>query len=136
MYTVYLGEDTPTQALFFKGVLSQGGALDITTFGDGLDLYLAVQESPPDLVVSDIMLPNLDGRALARLLKFHEDTSQIPLILVSALSEEHREGLEDIGAASSQETSTRRAPPYLPHRRENPPPTRGLTGAPISFHLL
>lgn len=98
MYTVYLGEDTPTQALFFKGVLSQGGALDITTFGDGLDLYLAVQESPPDLVVSDIMLPNLDGRALARLLKFHDDTSHIPLILVSALSEEHREGMENIGA--------------------------------------
>jgi len=98
MYTVYLGEDTPTQALFIKGVLSQGGALDITTFGDGLDLYLAIQERPPQLVVSDILLPTLDGRALSKLVKFHEDTRHIPLVLVSAMREEHREGFEHLGA--------------------------------------
>lgn len=90
MFKVYLGEDTPTQALFVKGVLSQGGALDIKIFGDGLELLLAVQESPPDLIVSDILLPSLDGMALAMLLKFHQETRDIPVILVSAMSEEHR----------------------------------------------
>lgn len=96
-YRVYLGEDTPTQALFIKGVLSQGGVLDITTHGDGLDLLLSIQENPPDLVISDIVLPSLDGVALAKLLKFHEDTRHIPLILVSALGEEYRQNLRDIG---------------------------------------
>jgi CheY-like chemotaxis protein len=98
MYRVYLGEDTPTQALFIKGVLSQGGALDITTHGDGLDLFLSIQEDPPDLIVSDILLPTLDGRALAKLVKFHDDTKHIPLVLVSAMTEEHRAGFADIGA--------------------------------------
>lgn len=97
MYSVYLGEDTPTQALFIKGVLSQGGALDITTYGDGLDLLLAIQKKPPDLIVSDILLPSLDGMALAKLVKFHEETKKIPLILVSAMSEEHRSNFEDLG---------------------------------------
>ena len=96
MFKVYLGEDTPTQALFFEGVLSQGGALDITIFGDGLELLLAVQESPPDLVVSDILLPSLDGMALAMLLKFHQTTRDIPIVLVSAMAEEHRTDLEHL----------------------------------------
>ena len=96
-YRVYLGEDTPAQALFMKGVLSQGGVLDITTHGDGLDLLLSVQESPPDLVISDIVLPTLDGVALAQILKFHDDTRHIPLILVSALGEEYRQNLTDLG---------------------------------------
>ena len=56
----------------------------------GLELLLAVQESPPDLIVSDILLPSLDGMALAMLLKFHQETRDIPVILVSAMSEEHR----------------------------------------------
>lgn len=96
-YRVYLGEDTPAQALFMKGVLSQGGALDITTHGDGLDLLLSIQENPPDLVVSDIVLPTLDGVALAQILKFHEETRNIPLILVSALGEEYRQNLQELG---------------------------------------
>lgn len=82
--------------MFVKGVLSQGGALDITIFGDGLDLLLAVQENPPDLVVSDILLPGLDGMALAMLLKFHKETKDIPVILVSAIAEEHRAELADL----------------------------------------
>lgn len=96
-YRVYLGEDTPTQALFLKGVLSQGGALEITTHGDGLDLLLSIQENPPDLIISDIVLPTLDGVALAKILKFHEDTRGIPLILISALSEEHLQNLQALG---------------------------------------
>lgn len=96
-YRVYLGEDTPAQALFVKGVLSQGGALDITTHGDGLDLLLSVQENPPDLIISDIVLPTLDGIALAQILKFHDDTRHIPLVLVSALGEEYLQNLQELG---------------------------------------
>lgn len=96
-YRVYLGEDTPAQALFIKGVLSQGGALDITTLGDGLDLLLAIQENPPDLIISDIVLPTLDGVALAQILKFHDETRSIPLVLVSALGESYRANLQELG---------------------------------------
>ncbi len=98
MKTVYLGEDTPTQALFLKGLLSRERNLEPQVFGDGLDLYLAITEYPPDLVISDIVLPTLDGLALARLVKFHEKTQHVPFLLVSSMTAEQVGVLEEIGA--------------------------------------
>ena len=95
---VYIGEDTPTQALFLKGMLSRGLGLEPIVFGDGLDLYLAIQKDPPDLVISDILLPGIQGLALARLIRFHDDTQHIPLILVSSMKREEIGPLLDIGA--------------------------------------
>ncbi len=98
MRRIYLGEDTPTQALFLKGLLSREKSLEPKVFGDGLELYLAITENPPDLIISDIVLPSLDGLAIARLVKFHEKTQHIPLILVSSMSAEQVGVLEEIGA--------------------------------------
>lgn len=85
---IYLGEDTPTQALFLRGILSREADLEATVFGDGLDLFLAIQSEPPDLIVSDNMMPTLDGLAIARLVKFHEETQHIPFLLVSSMTAE------------------------------------------------
>lgn len=95
---VYIGEDTPTQALFLKGMLSRGLGLEPLVFGDGLDLYLAIQREPPDLIISDILLPGLQGLALARLIRFHDETEHIPLILVSSMKREEFGPLLDVGA--------------------------------------
>lgn len=97
MIKVYLGEDTPTQALFIKGLLSRQPGLEPIVFGDGLELYRATQKKAPDLLICDIVLPTLDGLAIARLLKFHEDTENIPFLLVSAMSREQIPGLDDSG---------------------------------------
>lgn len=97
MKKIYLGEDTPTQALFLRGILSREGDLDTTVFGDGLNLYLAIQQEPPDLVISDNVLPSLDGLAIARLVKFHEETQHVPFLLVSSMTAEQVGNLEDNG---------------------------------------
>lgn len=94
---VYLGEDTPTQALFLKGILSRTADLEIVVYGDGLDLYLAIQEDPPDLVISDNVLPTLDGLAIARLVKFQEETQHVPFLLVSSMSAEQVGDLQASG---------------------------------------
>jgi len=47
----------------------------------------AVQESPPDLVLLDIMMPGLDGYEVCRRLKANEQTQDIPVIFISALDE-------------------------------------------------
>lgn len=88
MSKVYLGEDTPTQALFLRGALNREPGLEVTIFGDGLDLYLAILRDPPHLIISDNMLPTLGGLALARLIKFHEETQHIPFILISSMTQE------------------------------------------------
>lgn len=94
---IYLGEDTPTQALFLRGILSREADLEPIVFGDGLNLYLAIQQSPPDLVISDNVLPTLDGLAIARLIKFHEETQHVPFLLVSSMTAEQVGNLEDNG---------------------------------------
>lgn len=51
----------------------------------GLELAKAHQ---PDLIVSDIMMPEMDGYALVNRLKLNELTQEIPVILLTALGEE------------------------------------------------
>ena len=58
-------------------------------------LKLAV-ESVPDIVVSDVMMPVMDGLAFCTRLKQHEATSHIPVLLLTARSSEQQciEGLQ------------------------------------------
>src|SRR3984957_15282547 len=55
---------------------------------DGLNGLLAVQREKPDLVVLDIMLPGQSGLDVCRKLKSNPDTKDIPVIMISAKSEE------------------------------------------------
>lgn len=55
---------------------------------DGLNGYLAVERERPDLVILDIMLPGLNGLDVCRKIKNNPDLAQIPIIIISAKSEE------------------------------------------------
>lgn len=55
---------------------------------DGLNGYLAVEKEKPDLVILDIMLPGLNGLDVCRKIKSHPDLKDIPVIMISAKSEE------------------------------------------------
>lgn len=55
---------------------------------DGLNGYLAVEREHPDLIILDIMLPGLNGLDVCRKIKSNPDLAQIPIIIISAKSEE------------------------------------------------
>jgi len=71
----------------------------VTTANDGVAGWQQTQEHLPDIVVSDVMMPGIDGFELLQLIKKTGATQRIPVILITAKSEvESRiEGLE-IGA--------------------------------------
>ncbi|HYG21805.1 MAG TPA: response regulator [Verrucomicrobiae bacterium] len=53
---------------------------------DGLEAVRKARSIQPDLIVLDVILPELDGFAVCELLKKHEGTRSIPIIMVSGLS--------------------------------------------------
>ena len=65
----------------------------------GRDALASVGRRPPDLIVLDVMLPQLDGLEVCRLLRANEKTAGIPIIMLTARAEESERivGLE-IGA--------------------------------------
>lgn len=63
---------------------------------DGNKAWKMIPELHPDIIVSDVMMPGMDGNELCRLVKTDIRTSHIPLILLTARSakEQKQEGLE------------------------------------------
>jgi DNA-binding response OmpR family regulator len=57
----------------------------------GARVWTAVEEKRPDLILLDLMLPDMDGFAICDKLKRHRDTNLIPIVMVTALHDEsHR----------------------------------------------
>ena len=76
-----------------------GGSYDVLAVADGQIALEAALEAPPDLVLSDVMMPGLDGFGLLRALRRDPRTARLPVILLSARAGEEAalEGL-DAGA--------------------------------------
>ena len=55
---------------------------------DGNEAMMMVKSEQPDLLVLDLMLPGIDGLEVCRLLKGNKDTAGIPIIMLTARSEE------------------------------------------------
>jgi signal transduction histidine kinase len=72
---------------------------DVETVCDGLAALASARAHPPDLILSDVMMPGLDGFALLRELRANSSTRTVPVILLSARAGEEAvlEGL-DYGA--------------------------------------
>ncbi|MDU1892998.1 MAG: two-component regulator propeller domain-containing protein [Dysgonomonas sp.] len=69
---------------------------NITIANDGLEAWQIIQKKMPDLVISDIMMPEMDGLELCRLIKSTFETSHTPVILLTSLSEKTKQ-LEGLG---------------------------------------
>ena len=55
---------------------------------DGQEAWTMIREQKPDLLILDIMMPKISGFKLARMVKFDSKLKSIPLILLTARTEE------------------------------------------------
>ena len=80
-------EDEPSQREVLAYNLKAEGFLVISA-DNGEDALLLVEEEDPDLILLDWMMPNLSGIEVCRRLKSCNETRAIPIVMVSARSEE------------------------------------------------
>jgi two-component system, OmpR family, alkaline phosphatase synthesis response regulator PhoP len=58
---------------------------DILTAGDGMEALNTARRELPDVVLVDLMLPDIDGFSVCEILRSQPSTSKVPIIVVSAL---------------------------------------------------
>jgi signal transduction histidine kinase/DNA-binding response OmpR family regulator len=92
--TVLIAEDNPELRAYIRAHLEP--QYRIVEAADGKKALAMVHEHLPDLVISDVMMPGMDGYELCRSLKTDPDTDFIPVILLTARAapEDRMAGLE------------------------------------------
>lgn len=87
-FTILVVDDSLTQLAVLQDALEKEG-FAVETAQDGVEAINKVYHSPPCLILSDVMMPELNGYHLCRLLKNDPRTSGIPIILLTNLAERH-----------------------------------------------
>jgi PAS domain S-box-containing protein len=92
---VLVADDNADMRDYLRRLLA-GAGYQVEPVSDGNAALSAVRRSPPDLVVSDVMMPELDGFALLRQIRADPGTAGVPVLLLSARAGEAAtvEGLE------------------------------------------
>ena len=81
---ILLVEDSDTQLKFLRDGLVANG-FEVETATNGGEGYKKIFEYVPDIVVSDIMMPVIDGYQLCRMIKNVDEIKKIPVILLTVL---------------------------------------------------
>jgi two-component system phosphate regulon response regulator PhoB len=67
--------------------LSQAG-FDVITASSGRKALESIQHQPPDLVILDLMLPDIDGMEVCRTLRQRDSSKRLPIIMLTARGDE------------------------------------------------
>ncbi|MCA1616363.1 MAG: diguanylate cyclase, partial [Acidobacteria bacterium] len=83
-FNVLLVEDDPDKRNLLQVALEMAG-YSVVTAADGVEGLQAVESHQPDLIVTDVMMPRMDGFELARRVRSNPSTRFIPVIIQTAL---------------------------------------------------
>jgi DNA-binding response OmpR family regulator len=65
-------------------LILQSEAYKVSGFNKSADMMKHIEESKPDLIILDIMLPDGDGRDLLKQIRSEDKTKEIPVLMISA----------------------------------------------------
>jgi DNA-binding response OmpR family regulator len=65
-------------------LILESEAFNVSGLNKGADFIAHVSDLKPDVIIMDIMLPDVDGRILLKNLKDNQSTSHIPVLMISA----------------------------------------------------
>lgn len=84
---ILLVDDDQTFIVMLTALLKRHGYEVITAF-DGLDALVKIKDHHIDLILLDIMMPELNGYDVCHYLRFEEQYKHIPIILLTARNQE------------------------------------------------
>jgi signal transduction histidine kinase len=87
---VLIAEDSPTQAAALMHLLEERG-YRVTVATDGRRAFAEAHQHKPDILISDIVMPEMDGYALCKAIRSDPKLKDIPVILLTSLA-----SLEDV----------------------------------------
>ena len=92
--TILVADDSPQNIELLSRVLGDDYRIRVATSGEKA-LQLVYSDEPPDLILLDIMMPDLSGHEVCRRIKANPDRRRIPIVFVTAMStvEDERLGL-------------------------------------------
>ena len=87
MALILIADDSQTEIYVLKKILEKHNH-QIITAEDGLQAIEVAQNENPDLIIMDVVMPNLNGFQATRRLTRAAETSHIPIIIVSSKNQE------------------------------------------------
>ena len=87
MSLIYIVEDD-TNILEIEEIALKNSGYEDEGFGNAADFFRALDEKKPDLILLDIMLPDMDGLTIVGKIRKNTDTNGIPVIMLTAKSTE------------------------------------------------
>jgi CheY-like chemotaxis protein len=82
MPTILIVDDSPVDRVLVEGLLRADKSLRAVTASDGADALSRVGELEPDLVITDLQMPEMDGLQLVTAMKIHYP--EVPVLLITA----------------------------------------------------
>jgi len=84
MNYILIVEDSPVQAKRLRFLLEENG-FEVGVAGDGEQALASLQQKKPMIIISDIVMPGMDGYELCSKIKADKELSSIPVILLTSL---------------------------------------------------
>ncbi len=91
-FTILIVDDVRTNIVLLAELLKNDYQIKVSNNGKTA-LRIANEEPKPDLIILDIMMPEMDGYEVCRQLKSNPQTNEIPVIFITAMNDEKNEEL-------------------------------------------
>ncbi len=114
--TILVVDDSKDMRAFLSGILSR--EYHVVTAADGEEAERVVRSKPIDMIVTDLMMPNVDGLELTRFVKQNPDFDYIPVILLTAKTSIESK-IEALGYGADDYVTKPFEPEYLRARVNN-----------------
>lgn len=97
-WNVLVVDDEPLTRNLLRLMLEPAG-FRVTGAGDGFEALAMARETPPDIMILDVMMPMMDGLTVCKTLRNEQDTADLPIIMLSG--KVHREAIQEGLAAGA-----------------------------------